>query len=247
MTPTSVGMRCPECARQKTRVVNARSMYAGQAIVTQALIAINVAVFLGELVTGVSLTGGSFGGSSLVFHGALYGPLVASGDYWRIVTSGFLHANLIHIGFNMYALYFLGQMLEPVVGHVRFALIYFVSLLAGSFGALLVTPHAFTVGASGAVFGIAGAAVVDLRHRGVDPMQSGLPLFIGINLLLGFTLSGISIGGHIGGLIGGGLTAFVLNEAGKRRSIPAAVGPVLACALGAIAVAGAVIVAHSST
>jgi membrane associated rhomboid family serine protease len=243
MTPTSVGMRCPECARQRTRVVTARSMYAGTAIVTQALIVINVAVFLGELVTGVSLTGGSFGGSSLVFHGALYGPLVASGDYWRLITSGFLHANLIHIGFNMYALYFLGRMLEPVVGHARFALIYFVSLLAGSFGALLVTPHAFTVGASGAVFGIAGAAVVDLRHRGVDPMQSGLPLFIGINLLLGFTLSGISIGGHIGGLIGGALTALVLHQADMRRGVPAAVGPLLAAGIGVIAVIGAIAVA----
>jgi membrane associated rhomboid family serine protease len=179
----------------------------------------------------------------LVFHGALYGPLVASGDYWRLITSGFLHANLIHIGFNMYALYFLGRMLEPVVGHARFALIYFVSLLAGSFGALLVTPHAFTVGASGAVFGIAGAAVVDLRHRGVDPMQSGLPLFIGINLLLGFTLSGISIGGHIGGLIGGALTALVLHQADQRRGIPAAVGPLLAAGIGVIAVIGAIAVA----
>ena len=243
MTPTSVGMRCPECARQRTRVVIARNMYSGRPLVTQALVGINVLVFLWELVGGAGLSGNGYIGSWVVQHGALFGPLVASGDWWRIVTSGFLHASLIHIAFNMYALYFLGLMLEPVVGHARFALIYFVSLLAGSFGALIVNPDAITVGASGAVFGIAGAAVVDLRHRGINPMESGLVFFLGINLLLGFTLSGISVGGHIGGLIGGALAALAMTEASKRRSIPASVGPLLACGVGVIAVIGALSVA----
>lgn len=244
MTTTSVGMRCPECARQRTRVVSARNMYSGRPIVTQALVAINALVFLWELVGGAGLSGNGYVGSWVVQHGALFGPLVANGDWWRIVSSGFLHASLIHIGFNMYALWFLGGMLEPFVGHARFALIYFVSLLAGSFGALLVTPHALTVGASGAVFGVAGAAIVDLRHRGIDPMQSGLVFFLGINLLLGFTLSGVSIGGHIGGLIGGSLAALVMTEASKRRGVPAFVGPLLAAGVGVVAAVGAVATAH---
>jgi membrane associated rhomboid family serine protease len=247
MTPTSVGMRCPECARQRTRVVRSRSLYGGQPTVTYALIAINVVVFLAELVSGVSLVGSSFGGSSIIEHGALFGPLVASGDYWRLITSGFLHYNLWHIAFNMYALYILGTLLEPAVGHVRFALIYLVGLLAGSFGALIVTPHSVTVGASAAVFGLFGAAILELRSRGVDVMSTGLPLWLGINLLFTFTFNGISVGGHIGGLIGGALAGVAIAELDKRRNIPALAGPLLAVAIAVVSVVGAIAVAHSST
>src|ERR1041385_527499 len=104
MTPTSVGMRCPECARQRTRVVRPRSMSSGATTATYVLIVINVAAFLAELVSGVSLLGNSCGGSKVILHGALFGPKVADGEYWRLVTSGFLHFNLWHIAFNMYAL-----------------------------------------------------------------------------------------------------------------------------------------------
>ncbi|HET8673082.1 MAG TPA: rhomboid family intramembrane serine protease [Thermoleophilaceae bacterium] len=244
MTPTPVGMRCPECSRQRTRVMTSRSMYA-QPTATYALIAINVIVFLAELVSGVSASSGINGTSDLIRHGALSRATVANGDYWQLVTSGFLHATIFHIAFNMYALYILGLMLEPMVGHMRFLLIYFVSLLAGSFGALLLTPHGFTVGASGAVFGLMGAAILEMRNRGIDPMQSGLPFWLGINLIFSFTISGISVGGHIGGLVGGGLAAIALFQVGKRRTIPAPVGPLLACALGVVAVVGAIVVAHS--
>jgi membrane associated rhomboid family serine protease len=243
MTPTSVGMRCPECSRQRTKVVTARSLYGGQPSVTFALIAINVVVFLGELVSGVSATGNSFGGSSLILHGALFGPKIADGEYWRIVTSGFLHFNLWHIAFNMYALYILGTMMEPAIGHMRFALIYVVALLAGSFGALIVTPDSFTVGASGAVFGLMGAAILEMRSRGIDPMQSGLPFWLGLNLLFSFTFNGISVGGHIGGLIGGALAGVAIGELDKRRSIPRLVGPLVAVAIGVISVIGAIAVA----
>jgi membrane associated rhomboid family serine protease len=246
MTPTSVGMRCPECARQRTKVVRARSLYGGEPTVTYALIGINVIVFLAELVTGVSLLGNSFGGSSVIVHGALAGPLVADGDYWRLVTSGFLHFNLWHIAFNMYALYILGSMLEPAIGHMRFALIYFVALLAGSFGALIVTPDSLTVGASGAVFGLFGAAILEMRSRGVDVMATGLPLWLGINLIFTFTFNGISVGGHIGGLIGGGLAGVAIAELDRRRNIPRLAGPLLAVAIGVISVIGAIAVAHSN-
>jgi membrane associated rhomboid family serine protease len=247
MTPTPVGMRCPECARQRTKVVRARSLGGGVPTVTYALIAINVIVFLIEIGTGAGAVSGGVLDSSVVAHGALSRPTVANGDYWRLVTSGFLHAGFIHIAFNMYILWMLGQMLEPAVGSFRFALIYFVSLLAGSFGALLFTKTGLTVGASGAVFGLASAAVMVMRSRGVDPMQSGLPMFIGINLLLGFVISNISIGGHIGGLVGGALAAIVLFDIGERRRhvVPQLVPLLLVAAIGVAAVVGAIAVAHS--
>jgi membrane associated rhomboid family serine protease len=243
MTPTSVGMRCPECSRQRTRVVRPRSMSTSQPTATYALIAINVVVFLAELVSGVSLVGSSFGGSKVIEKGALFGPAVANGDYWRLITSGFLHFNLWHIAFNMYALYILGNLLEPAIGHVRFALIYIVALLAGSFGALIVTPDSLTVGASGAVFGLFGAAILELRSRGVDVMATGLPLWLGINLLFTFTFNHISVGGHIGGLVGGALAGVAIAELDKRRNIPRMVGPLVAVAIGVASVIGAIAVA----
>lgn len=221
-----------------------RTMHA-QPTVTYALIAVNVVAFLAELVSGLSLGGSNIGGSSIVAHGALSRFTVAHGDYWRLITSGFLHASLWHIAFNMWALYILGQILEPLVGHVRFALIYFVSLLAGSFGALVVTKVGFTVGASGAVFGLLGAGILVLRNRGFDVMQTGLPLILGINLLFSFTFSGISVGGHIGGLIGGSLAAIVMFDIGERWRIPEAATMLVAAGLGVISVVGAIMVAHS--
>jgi membrane associated rhomboid family serine protease len=247
MTPTPVGMRCPECSRQRTKVVTARTM-SGVPTLTYALIVINVIVFLGELATGVGAVSGGLGGSWLIEHGALSRFTVANGDYWRLVTAGFLHASIIHIALNMYILYMLGQMLEPAIGSFRFGLVYVVSLLAGSFGALVLTKFGLTVGASGAVFGLAGAGVFVMRSRGIDPMQSGLPMFIGINLLFSFVISGISIGGHIGGLIGGALSAIVLFDIGERRrgSVPQFVPLLLIAGIGVASVIGAIVVAKSS-
>jgi membrane associated rhomboid family serine protease len=247
MTPTPVGMRCPECARQRTKVVRARSMSGVAMPVTYALIAINVIVFLIEIGTGAGAVGGGLVNSSVVEHGALSRATVADGDYWRLVSSGFLHAGFLHIIFNMYILYMLGQMLESAVGSFRFAVIYFVSLLCGSFGALLFTKIGLTVGASGAVFGLASAGVMVMRSRGIDPMQSGLPLFIGINLLLGFVISGISIGGHIGGLVGGALAAVALFDIGERRRgvVPQFVPLLICVAIAVAAVIGSLVVANS--
>ena len=143
---------------------------------------------------------------------------VAHGQWWRIVTSGFLHENLIHIGFNMYVLYLLGQMLEPALGQLRFGVIYAVSLLTGSFGALLVSPHAPTVGASGAVFGVMGAAAVEMRARQIPIMQSWRGRADRAQSVISFTLPGISWGGHIGGLIGGALAALVLQLGDRHRA-----------------------------
>lgn len=214
MTPTPVGMRCPECSKEKTQVRTLSSTQAATTV-TIALIVINVVAFVASGQFG-------FGGgatSNQVFNkGALFGPLIdQQHEYWRLVTGGFLHGGFIHIGFNMYLLYILGNMLEPSLGNVRFGALYFVSLLAGSFGALLLSPTAVTVGASGAVFGLMGAAFFEMRARGIDPMQSGIGPLIALNLVFSIVGSNISIGGHIGGLIGGALATLAFHEADKLR------------------------------
>jgi membrane associated rhomboid family serine protease len=242
MTSTSVGMRCPECARQKTRVVR-RGYAPSEPVLTYGLIAMNVLVYIGSVLTGSSVAGGGFGGSQVIVDGGLSRAAIHDGELWRLITSGFLHAGFFHLLFNMYALYILGQLLEPAVGKLRFGLIYFVSLLAGSFGALIAQPHGLTVGASGAIFGLMGAAVVVARRSGLGLMESGLGIWLGLNLLITFTIPGISIGGHIGGLIGGALAALVLVELPARLRLPDAAATMLCAALGALAVAGSIVVA----
>lgn len=244
MTSTSVGMRCPECSRQRTNVRTIGS--SSEPVVTYALIGINVAVALGVFLSGASATGGGLGASSVITDGWLARPLIEQHDYWRLVTSGFLHDGFAHLLFNMFALYILGRMVEPAIGRSRFAIIYFVSLLAGSFGALALEPVAATVGASGAVFGLMGAAVVIMRNRGINPFQSGLAFWIGLNLLFTFTVSNISIGGHIGGLLGGALAAFVMFDLRDHVRLPDALPMVLAGAIGVLAVVGSIVVSASA-
>jgi membrane associated rhomboid family serine protease len=246
MTTTPVGMRCPECARQKTQVKTLRNTQ-GRPEVTIALIVINVVVFLAE--GNFTFSGGPTG--KVYEEGALFGSLkglptlgVAHGQWWRIVTSGFMHENLIHIGFNMYVLYILGQMLEPALGRVKFGTIYGVSLLCGSFGALLVSPHTPTVGASGAVFGLMGAAAVEMRARQIPVMQSGVGGLILLNLVISFALPGISWGGHIGGLIGGAVAMLVLQFGARHRRQALALAG--CAAIGVAAFAGSIAISKAS-
>ncbi|MEA2182595.1 MAG: hypothetical protein QOF69_1780 [Solirubrobacteraceae bacterium] len=235
MTPTSVGMRCPECARQKTKVRTAATLTRPPQL-TYALIAINVIVFVAQVMSGGGLNGL---GGSVYSHGALAGQPVADGEWWRIVTFGFLHGGLLHLLFNTYVLYFLGTLLEPEIGKLRFGLIYAVSLVGGALGALLTSlPYEATVGASGAVFGLMSAAFVALRARGIDPMKTGIGIMIVLNLAITFLIPNISIGGHVGGLISGGIVAYLLFDIGERRSgwergmigVSAALGVALAVA-----------------
>ncbi|MGI8801565.1 MAG: rhomboid family intramembrane serine protease [Solirubrobacteraceae bacterium] len=241
MTTSPVGMRCPECAKQKTPVRTMRNIRAGGIEATQALIAINVVIFLAS--GNYSLTGSAIGGA-LVAHGQLSASSLSVGhEYWRLVTSGFLHQNLLHIAFNMYLLYVLGQLLEPAIGRTRFLTIYGVALLAGACGSLVgVSADTATLGASGAIFGLMGAAVVEMRSRGIDPMTSGIPMLIVINLVISVSFAGrISIGGHVGGLIGGALAAAVLSLGDRYR--PRWLGLVGCLVLAAGAAAGAIVIA----
>jgi membrane associated rhomboid family serine protease len=242
MTPTPVGMRCPECSRDRTKVKTARTMSSTTLTVTQALIAINLIVFLAETAAGAPLGGG--GGGQVYLKGVLFGPYIHdSHQYYRLLTSGFLHDGLLHLLFNMVFLYFMGQILEPAIGRVNFVFVYFASLLAGSFGALLFTPDAGTVGASGACFGILGALLVVARARRIPIWQSGLGMTLAINVIFTLSVKGISLGGHIGGLIGGVICGFLIIELAERRRMQALalVGCALVAVLsvvGAIAVAG---------
>jgi membrane associated rhomboid family serine protease len=245
MTPTPVGMRCPECARQRTRVTAGPRSFgrSSAAPASYVLIGANVLAFLAEIAGG---TGGFDASGSVVNDFALRGKAVADGEWYRIVTGGFLHAGPVHLLFNMFALYVLGSLLEPAIGTPRFVGLYLASLLAGALGALALTGASeSTVGASGAIFGLFGAAFVIARGRGLDAIAGQIGLLLLINLALTFGIPGISIGGHLGGLAGGVVCALAIL-AGERgalgaRGVALELGLVAAvgvtCAAAAIAIA----------
>ena len=223
MVQASVGFHCPDCsAAHSTKVISGRAAFGGAGssdpIVTKVLIGINVAVFL-----WMGIAGGSFGSASgFVFEqGATYGPLIQNGEWHRLVTGAFLHSGLFHLGMNMYLLWLLGKVLEPALGKVPFFLLYFVSLMGGALGVMLLSPNSPTVGASGAVFGLMGAMVVLQLRAGQNPWQSGILTLVVLNLVITFAVPGISIGGHLGGLIAGGLSASAMTVQNRGQKVPA--------------------------
>jgi len=225
MTQGPVGIRCPDhasaggktAAPKRAARTASRSLSAYGPYVTFTLIGINVALFVLELATGGQLNGT---GSWIYEKGVLVSTAVdssgqvvgvAEGEWWRLITAAFLHYGLIHLGMNMLVLWFIGPPLEEYFGHGRYLLVYIVSGLAGSAGALIWSPNALTVGASGAIWGIMGAALVlEARKIWVFGGQAmGLVIF---NLAITFVIPGISIGGHVGGLVGGGLCALAFSS-----------------------------------
>jgi len=240
MTSTPVGMRCPECSKQTTKVRNLARTAAGSMEVTRALIAVNVIVFVAQLASGGSIRGG---GGEVYVYGATFGPLIADGEVWRILTGGFLHGGIFHLGLNMVALWFLGQWLESEVGSRRFGLIYGVSLLGGALGVMLLDPFAATAGASGAIYGLFGALIAGMRSRGMDALRSPLGFILGINLLITFTIPNISIGGHLGGLAMGFAVGLVLVELPRRTASKVVAPAAIVVALGVVAAAGAYLLA----
>ena len=233
MITAPVGFQCPECVKGAPKVRTLRSLRRDPHV-TMTLVAVNVLVAVLAI-----------GSTDLTREFALFGPAVAAGEWWRLVTGGFLHAGLLHLGFNMLVLYQLGSLLEPQLGRVRFSVLYLAALLGGSFGALLLAPDVRTVGASGAVYGLMGATVAIMRRRGVDVMQSGLGGLLLVNLLLTFVIPGISIGGHVGGLVAGGIAGALLEatdvaDPGRRAAgVLGCVALAALAAVGALAVAGA--------
>jgi membrane associated rhomboid family serine protease len=218
MVSAPVGFQCPECVKSGPAVRRIRpgQSLGGRPIVTTVLVAVNAAVFV--------LTFGNI--DRALFDFGLYGPFVAAGDWWRLITSAFLHVSLIHVGFNCLLLWTLGSQLEPVLGRLRYGLVYAVALFGGGVGVMILDPRAVTAGASGAVFGLMGATFLEMRRRGIDPWQTGIGPLIVINLVLTFALGNISVGGHLGGLVAGGAAVAVLHAVDGRRPAPW-VAPVL--------------------
>ena len=233
----SVGSHCTDCVKDARPDLKTRANFwqaSKPAIVTYTLIGLNVAVFLGlGLVYGLSdMFGRSGGDAHLRFaligralDGGLSGlccdaagdPIVTHGNEWyRLITSGFLHYGLIHIAFNMYILFMLGNMLEPQLGRLKFVSLYFASMLGGSAGALLLEPDSLTAGASGAVFGLLGAAAVAMWQQGINPFSTGVGRLLLINLAFTFLWPNISIGGHLGGVVAGSLCALVMTAPGFK-------------------------------
>ena len=243
MVFAAVGIKCPECAGQPTgaKKVTTRARSAARegsgGIVTRALVGITVAVYLLQISQG-DIRGIS---SDAFVEGALYGPSVAAGDWWRLFTAGFLHAGPIHLLFNMLMLWWFGNPLEALLGRARFVGVYLVSILAGSAGALLLAPDVPTVGASGAVFGILGAGLV-LERRGVDVFGGAALMVVLLNLGLAFVIpNNISIGGHLGGLAGGALAILALTRFGRGHAAYGRLGLIGVAGLVAVGVASVAI------
>jgi membrane associated rhomboid family serine protease len=237
-----VGIRCPDHsgqaqgAQRVSQGLRRASFEGTGAIVTKALIAINVGVYLLELAAGGEINGT---GNRIYLEGVLFGPLVAAGDWWRLFTSMFLHYGPIHLAFNMLALWWFGSAVEGVLGRGRYLLLYIVSGLAGSAGALLFSPESPTVGASGALFGILGAALVLERQR-TYVFGGGALGIIALNLVFTFAIPGISIGGHLGGLVGGALGMLALSRFGRTHAVygrPGLAGLLGLLAIGLISIA----------
>ncbi len=184
-------------------------------IATQALIVINVAIWVGMYLYSRShpdAVGDQFGDSIGLYAYALR----TDHEYWRVISSGFLHFGIFHLAMNCWALYNLGSLMERVSGRLHFVALYFSSMAAGALGALILSPNSLTGGASGAIFGLLGASVMEMKSRGVPFMQSPLAGMLLINLVITFGIPGISIGGHVGGLAGG----LIVGWANAQRHDP---------------------------
>ena len=230
MTQAAVGFQCPDCVKEGQRSVRQpRTRFGGTVtgqphVTSMVLIGINVAVWLAVLATGGS-TGSVFRALALLPRSAgmqlpdgqvVLVKGVADGAWWQLLTSAFTHAEVWHIGFNMLALWFLGPQLEQLVGRLRFLGIYFASALAGSAAVMLLSQtNAQTMGASGAIFGLMGALLVLGLRLGAN-MQP-LVFWVGLNLAMTFTMSGISWQGHVGGLVGGAVAAAAVAWAPPSR------------------------------
>lgn len=213
MRAAAVGFQCPACVAEGSRTIRApRSVFGARVGTTprvcQALIAINALVFLVQQ-----------GNDRVATRFALIPPYVADGEWYRLITSAFLHQGLAHIGFNMLLLWVVGSEIERALGWSRFLALYLVAGLGGATASYLFSPiNIAALGASGAVFGLFGAYVVMARRVGAD--ASGMYALIVINLVIGFRTPNIDYWAHIGGLVTGAVVgaAYAHIPAGRARA-----------------------------
>jgi membrane associated rhomboid family serine protease len=269
-----VGYQCRSCAAGGQRVRHVRELLP-EAQVTKVLVGVIAVIFLAssaapDLIQRFGLRPLLLVPGGVEVLDAIAGwytpsALAASiGEPWLLVTSGFLHANLMHVGFNGYLLWMLGKMLEPTLGHGRFAALYASGLAGGGLGVVLLAwllvatplsgfpglaqllggnPLTPTVGASGAVFGLMGAAVVGLRNRGINPWRTDIGTLVLLNLVITFVIPGISVGGHVGGLVAGmavGKLVFVDHDGARRATLLASLAAIAMAAL-AVLLSGATV------
>jgi membrane associated rhomboid family serine protease len=241
----SVGSLCPSCRKASTPSATTRVKYwqATQGVlVAKVLIAINMGVFVLMAAIDARSLNGSL--TQLQIDLGLNASLLnqGAGEWYRIVSSGFIHFGILHLGFNMYLLYQLGGMLEVSIGRTRMLLLYLACLAGGSLGALILQPGGLHGGASGAVFGLMGVTAVAYQQRGINPMRTQIGSLLVMNLAITFLVPGISIGGHLGGAATGGLCALIVT-APRQNTVSRERQPLLLGALFLAAAAACVIVA----
>lgn len=213
MHSASVGFHCPECVRQGgQRVYRARDLQPGRQV-TLTLLGLNAVMFVLQMASG----GGNLN-DGITPDGWLWGPAVADGEYWRLLSSGFLHANLPHILFNSWALWIFGPLVESMFDRGRMLGIYLAGLFGGSALVLLFNWGQPTLGASAAVLGLGGAIVGAMTARGISLRSNNLVGILLINLLLPLLFPGISFWGHLGGIIGGFVAGYAMAALESRKA-----------------------------
>jgi membrane associated rhomboid family serine protease len=254
----AVGSHCLDCAKAARPDIATRAKWwnARQpTLMTYVLMGINFLVFLWVTVSDSNSLGGRGGISSqqcdlglsrdvLEFGGVCVDHYVQPEQWYRLISSGFLHFGVIHIAFNMFMLYQLGQLLERPLGRLKFTMLYFAALLGGSLGVLIFDQHALSGGASGAVFGLMAAAAVGLQHQGVNVFSTSLGTTLLINFFITFAIPGISIGGHVGGAVAGAACGYVML-APKWKKFPKWSGWVTPAAVAVVCVIASVVIASS--
>lgn len=211
---------------------------------TYALIGINLLVFVAMVAADSGTLSGTvtqahvdYGVSRALLSG--FRGLIPAHQWYRLVTAGFIHFGIFHIAMNMLLLYQLGTLLERAIGSARLVALYTACLLTGSLGVLLVDSGGITGGASGAVFGLMGAAAIGMHRRGINVFRTGIGTTLMLNLVLTFAIRGVSIGGHLGGIAGGLLCGFVMF-APPWRPLPKWAGWATPLAVAVLAVAASV-------
>ena len=230
LVQAAVGSHCLDCAKAARPDVKTRAKLASSSVltpVTYTIIGLNVAVFLVMVLLDPKTLGSNvteahynLGINKQILHGGVGNwdqtAAIPPHQWYRLVTAGFIHFGVLHVAMNMFLLYQLGGLLERALGPVKLILLYAAGLLAGSLGALLIDTGGFTGGASGAVFGLMAGAAVGMHRRGINIFSTGIGTTLLLNIVITFTISGISKGGHIGGALAGAVCGFVMLAPGWK-------------------------------